>query len=342
MNRNIWILVILTGAVVAYSVAKPKSSPVAAATQPAAGQRAIVAAGRVEPASEEIKIGSDLDGRLRSVPVEEGQSVRAGQVLAELDNGDYAARVALARATLKEREAALERLLNGARAEERTESQAGVREAEAVASNARLERERRSKLLDRGAISRTEFDTADREWLVAQARLDASRERHAVVEDQSRPEDIQRARAEVERSRAQIAEAEALLAKTIIRSPINAVVLRKKLKAGESVSGKGDVAIVTLGDIAHLRIRVDVDETDVSRLHLGQAAYFTAITYGDRRFTGHVSKIGQILGRKNVRTDEPTERVDTKILETLVDLDPSQSLPVGLRVDAFLELSKGN
>jgi HlyD family secretion protein len=45
------------------------------------------------------------------------------------------------------------------------------------------------------------------------------------------------------------------------------------------------------------------------------------------------------LGRKNVRTDEPTERVDTKILETLVELDPGTELPVGLRVDGFIDAS---
>jgi len=46
--------------------------------------------------------------------------------------------------------------------------------------------------------------------------------------------------------------------------------------------------------------------------------------------------VGQQLGRKNLRTDEPTEKVDTKILETLVELDRGAELPVGLRVDAFI------
>jgi len=85
-------------------------------------------------------------------------------------------------------------------------------------------------------------------------------------------------------------------------------------------------------------VRLDVDETDVSRLKVGQAAYVTAEAYGDRRFNGHVIRVGHILGRKNVRTDEPSERVDTKILETLVELDPGQILPLGLRVDSYLEI----
>jgi hypothetical protein len=74
----------------------------------------------------------------------------------------------------------------------------------------------------------------------------------------------------------------------------------------------------------------------VSKVQVGQKAYVTADTYGTKKFWGHVVRLGQQLGPKNVRTDEPTERVDTKILETLVELDPGSQLPDGLRVDAFI------
>jgi HlyD family secretion protein len=94
---------------------------------------------------------------------------------------------------------------------------------------------------------------------------------------------------------------------------------------------------VTLGDTSRLRVRVDVDENDVAGVYVGQRAWVTAPAYGDRKFTGRVIQIGQMLGRKNVRKDEPSERVDTKILETLIELDPGTALPIGLRVDAFLE-----
>jgi multidrug efflux pump subunit AcrA (membrane-fusion protein) len=103
--------------------AKPVSSS-------SASSATIVAAGRVEPASEEIKIGSELDGKLQSVPVEEGDKVRKGQVVAVLVNGDYAARVALAEATVRERQADLDRVNNGSRSQEKRESEASVREAE--------------------------------------------------------------------------------------------------------------------------------------------------------------------------------------------------------------------
>jgi HlyD family secretion protein len=345
MNRNKWIT-LAVGGVLLVGAWKVGLRPVSAAgasgveSKPAGGisSKVIAGAGRVEPYSEEIRIGSELDGRLKRVPVEEGQEVRAGQILAELDNGDYAARVALAKASVAERSAVVDRLVNGSRREERAESKASVREAEVIVENAKLERDRREGLLGRGAISRTEFDTADREYRVALARLEAVRERHVVVDDQTRPEDLARAKAELAGAQARLVESEALLAKTILRSPITGIILRKKLKTGESVSSKGDPPIVTLGEVNRLRIRVDVDENDVAKVRLGQAAWATATAYGDRKFTGKVVQIGQALGRKNIRTDEPSERVDVKILETLVELDRDQRLPIGLRVDAFIQI----
>jgi len=340
MKNKWWILsgcVLVAGSFMAVAHV-PKSGKPAPSVTPAAGHSPIVAAaGRVEPQSEEIKIGSQLDGKLAEVPVEEGQSVHRGEVIAVLINDDYRARVALAEATVGEKEAALDRLNNGSRREERKESAAEVVEAQAVLENARTERERRAQLYADKVLSREEFERSDRELKVAEARLAEARERNELVDNQTRIEDRNRAVAELAEARAQVAEAQALLDKTIIRSPIDGTVLRKKLHAGESVSGKGDMPIVTLGDCSRLRVRADVDETDVARVRAGQPAWVTAEAFGDRRFTGRVIRIGQILGRKNVRTDEPTERVDTKILETLIELDPGQQLPSGLRVDTFID-----
>ena len=317
----------------------PKSSKEthSAAVSPAQVRRDVVAPGNVEPASEEVKLGSELDGKLQTVTVDEGDRVRRGQVVAILENADYTARVEMARARVAEQKAALDRLLNGARVEERREADAAVHEAEAVLENATVEWQRRRQLLDAGAISRTEADSAEREYRVAQARLAAVREHARFVSADARADERARAEAEVRASEAELANAQALLQKTIVRSPIDGVVLRRHRKTGESVIARDTTPIVSIGSTGTLRIRVDVDETDVSRLSIGQSAYVTADAYGDRRFTGRVVRIGQILGPKNVRTDRATEKQDTKILETLIELDPGQTLPVGLRVDAVIQ-----
>jgi multidrug resistance efflux pump len=257
-----------------------------------------------------------------------------------LENADYAARVDLAKADLAERRAALDRLVNGSRTEERREAEAAVREARAVLDTASAEFERRRTLLDEGAISRTEFDSAEREYRVAQARIEAAQQHFALVDAAARPDDRMRAEAEIRAAEASLANAQALYEKTVVRSPIDAVVLRRYRKTGESVIAKDETPIVSLGSTGRLRVRVDVDETDVNRLRAGQPAWVRADAYGDRRFKGHVVRIGQILGPKNIATDRATEKQDTKILETLVELDPGQSIPIGLRVDAYIQVDQ--
>jgi HlyD family secretion protein len=311
-----------------------KPALAAAAKEPAF----IAAAGRVEPFGEEVKVGAEMDGKLARVLVDEGEMVKRGQVLAVLSNGDYQARVELARAAIRESEAQLERLRNGARDEEKREAEALLREVEAQMAVTKAERDRRQGLLERGAVSRSELDLSNRDYETARARVEAQRERLNVVRTQTRAEDLKRAEAEVAHAQAALDEAQAMVEKTVVRAPISGRVLRRYRKTGESVSGKGDTPIVSLGDLGTLRVRVDVDEADVAKLSVGQKAWVMAGAYGDKRFTGHVVRIGQALGRKNVRTDEPSERVDTKILETLLELDAGQQLPVGLRVDAFLEV----
>jgi len=167
--------------------------------------------------------------------------------------------------------------------------------------------------------------------------VDSLDARHALVEADAREEDHARARADVALARAHVAEAEATLDKTMVRSPIDGVVLRRHARVGESVSTQFDSPIVTLADRATVRVRVDVDEADVARVRVGQPAYVTADAFGTRRFNGRVMRVGQMLGKKNVRTDEPSERVDQKVLETLVELEDGSALPLGLRVRAFLQ-----
>ena len=77
----------------------------------------------------------------------------------------------------------------------------------------------------------------------------------------------------------------------------------------------------------------------MGKIAVGQRAYVTADAFPGQKFSGKVVRVGRLLGKKNVRTDEPTERVDTKILETLVELDSGRELPLGLRVDAFIQVS---
>jgi HlyD family secretion protein len=296
----------------------------------------VAAPGRVEALSEEVRVSAQVGGRLQAVLVEENDRVTAGQVLATIENADYRARVSSAEATLRLREAEARKVHNGARAQERRDAEAAVREAQAVVDNAGADVGRHRVLYRDAVISRAEMDKSEQEFKVSQAKLDSAGERLSLVDAGSREEDHARADAEIALARAALDEARAVLEKTFVRAPIDGVVLRKHHRAGETVSTQFESPVVTIADRSRLRVRVDVDEADVARLREGQAAYVTADAFGNRRFTGRVVRVGQVLGRKNVRTDEPTERVDTKVLETLIELADGHELPLGLRVQGFI------
>lgn len=339
MRRSTLFTIVALGGVTAlnFVMFRQRQPPVEAAA--AAVERAHIAAagpGLVEPVSEELRVSAQIGGRLGRVTADEGDRVAVGQVLAVIENADYAARVRSAEAELSLREAELRRVVNGARAQERRAASAELVEAEAILTNARAERDRRQNLLRERVISRAEADEADRVERVARARVDAARQRVDLINADAREEDRARAESEVSLARARLAEARALYQKTFVRAPIDGVILRRHRKAGESVSTQFDTPIVTMADDSVRRVRVDVDEADVAGIRVGQQAYVTADAFGDRRFPGRVIRISHLLGRKNVRTDEPTERVDTKVLETLVQLDDGRELPLGLRVQAYI------
>jgi HlyD family secretion protein len=298
----------------------------------------IAGPGRVEPVSEDIRLAAELSGKLKAIFVEEGNPVKRGQVLAELENGDYRAEVESAEAEVKAKEAELRKVVNGARREERLEALASLDQAEAVMTNARAEMIRHQKLYAAGVISEEEADTYAKEYQVAKAQYESKVQTHRLLDEASREEDRAMAAADLQNAVGKLDQARALLAKTYLRSSIDGTVLRRYHRVGESVSNGATTPdpIFAIGDTSTLRVRVDVDEDDVSRLACGQKAYVTADAYPNRRFWGHVVRVGEELGPKLVRTDEPTERVDRKILETLVQLDHGVQLPIGLRVNAFI------
>lgn len=325
----------------------------------------VAAPGVVEPVSEEIEVGAEIAGKIRRVFVEEGERVLKGQTIAVLENSDFEAQIAAAKTqieTLHRQKETAEarvlqaktertRLLNGARPEERREALHSYEQTLPNVEQMKRELGRREILFKSGDISREEYERARRDFETAEKQSSATREKYNVVNADARRDDLQKADAAillaetqasefvalVREAEARVRAAEANLEKTIVRAPITGTVLRKRLKDGESIAPENSTGIVSLADVSALRVRVDLDETDVAKVSAGQNAFVTADAYGERKFYGKVVRVGQILGRKNFRTERPTEKIDTKILEVLIELAPEQKLPLGLRVDTFIQ-----
>jgi HlyD family secretion protein len=303
----------------------------------------LAARGRVEGAtSQEIKLASRVVGRLKEVRVNDGDPVRKGEVVAVLENDDLAAQVDQARANVQRAQAALEKLQNGARPEERDASRAQMKEAQAAAENAHQTYQRQQRLFKEGGIvSRSVLDQAERDWKMTEARLETARQNYKLIMAPPRFEDVAAAKASVALARAQLAQAQDNYDNTFVRSPVDGIVVKRYMNPGESISYESLYQpIVSVSDTTHLMVRAEIDETDIGKIKKGQRADIRCDAFPGRAFYGTVTRISGGLGRKKIQTDNPTEKVDTDVLESFVELDPGSPLKVGLRVDVYIQLAK--
>jgi len=303
----------------------------------------LAARGRVEGAtSQEIKLASRVVGRLKEVTVSDGDPVRKGQVVAVLENDDLQAQIEQARANVRRAQAALEKLQNGARPEERAASRAARDEAQAAADNAHQNYERSLKLFKEGGIiSQSVLDQSERDWKMAQARLESARENYKLIMAPPRSEDVAAAKADVELARAQLAQAQDNYDNTLVHSPVAGVVVKRYMNPGESISYESLYQpIVSVSDTTHLRVRTEIDEADIGKIQIGQRAAIRCNAFRGQTFYGNVVRISGGLGQKKIQTDNPTEKIDSDVLESFVEVDRGSPLRVGLRVDVYIELAR--
>ena len=333
-RRLFWIAALVLAA--AGTLGAPAGLAQQATGGPASSRYAVAAPGLVEPAGEERLVASQVIGVIKEMRAEENDAVEAGQVIAVVENNEQVARLASARAGFALRKAELDKALNGARPEELRQARAIVAEMEANLDLARRDYDRKVPLAKSGSATEAALDLARSALNASEARKVTAAERLAVLEAGTRVEDIAAARAQAALAEADVALAELLLDKTLIRSPIAGTVLRRLRVAGEAVTNVDPTPIAIVGDLRRLKVRAEVDETNAGRVEAGQRVEVTADAFPNRRFGGRVFRVSQRLGAKAVQTGRPAEKVDMKVLQVLIDLDPDVKLPAGLRVDVYV------
>lgn len=209
-------------------------------------------------ADRKSAVASKLTGRLVHLGVEEGSRVRAGQVIARLENQE----------ALAARERAAQNL---------AVARFTLEQARAERDDAARDYARKQTLVQSGTIPRALFDTAERRHRTAAAAAAA-------------------AEAALKAARAALAEAEVLLDYTNIRAPFDAVVLTKNADVGDIVTplaatADAKAAVVTIADMASLVVEVDVSESDIARVHVGQPCEVRLEAFGERRFPAAVHMI---------------------------------------------------
>ena len=234
-------------------------------------------------AQRKAAISSKATGRLEWLGVAEGSRVKAGDVIARIDNRDVVAQEQSAEAAVRA-------------------ARANVRQAEVERENAQVELGRNEGLVGQGFISRSALDTA-------KARLD--RAQAAVAS----------AQANLNVALANARNAQVAVDYTEIRAPFDGVILSKSANVGDLVTpfssatdSKG--AVVSMADMSTLEVEADVSESSLAKVHVGQPAEIVLDALPDARFRGHISRMVPTIDRAKatVMTKVRFDRIDPRVL----------------------------
>lgn len=340
-TRNVAALLAMVGALACLtSCSRPHAESISPAP-PTTGRDGFSAPGRIEGASETVRVGLARDGVVEQLFVTEGQAVHRGDVLARLDCRDVAADGEANLARYEEAVRKRERLLRGGRPDERLEAEAMVKVAEAGQRKADLDVQRARTLLEGEAISRAEVELAEKNYATALHLLDAAKQRVAVVTAAPLPEDIRAADAEIDVWRQERNASAARLDMCSARAPTDGVVLKVMLHAGERATTAAPAPLLLMADLSKMRVRAEVDERDVARAIVGTRVTVVADAWSGQPQSGVVSAVTPQMGRKLTRTTDPSDKSDRDVLDVLIDFDTRDARQlVGLRVAVVFDAGK--
>ncbi|MEQ9815523.1 MAG: HlyD family efflux transporter periplasmic adaptor subunit [Azospirillaceae bacterium] len=287
----------------------------------------VVSLGRLQPAGGIVSVALPQgagDARIDRILVAEGVIVAEGDVLAVLDSlALYESALTSAESTLAIRRAALAQVRVQVAATE-AEIRAQIRGAEATLASAERELARVSTLVDRGVTTQSALEDASRAAETARADLD--RLRASLTRYQPGPDgqqvDIAVATADLAAAEAAVAQARSDLDRARVLAPQDGAIIEVAARAGERPPTDG---LLRMGDTARMEAELEVFQTMVPRVEVGQAVSLVSGVLGDEPLTGTVSRIGTLVGRQSVTADDPAANTDARVLLVTVALDEASS-----------------
>lgn len=257
------------------------------------------ASGKIYPEIE-VKISPDISGEITELNVQEGDSVKKGQVLARIYADIYAsqrdeasARVAQSRATVANSQAALDAV-------------------KAQLEQDKLAYNRNKGLFDQKVISRAEFEQYETKYRASQAQYNAA------------IQNIRSLSAGVSSAQTQLGAANKNLGRTTLVAPMNGVISLLNVKKGERVVGTAQMAgteMMRVADMSTLEVRVDVGENDIVKVSIGDSADVEVDAYNNRKFKGIVTQIASSTNKTGVAAATSTN--DVTNYEVHIRLDPA-------------------
>lgn len=300
----------------------------------------VAGAGIIESETEDISIGSPLAGIVVEVMVKEGDEVKQGEPLFQLDDRSLRADLQVREATLASAKAELEKLEHEPRPEDVPVSEASVHEAEATLRQKEDHLARIRKLVQSQAVSQEDLEASQRDYLVAKADLERTQSQLTLLKAGTWQYDIGIAQASIARAAADVAQTKTELDRLIVRASVDGEVLQVNVRPGEFITTFGQQSAIVLGNTKDLHVRVDIDEYDVPRFQAEAPAIARRRGHADDQFPLTFVRVDPFVIPKRSLTGENTERVDTRVLQVIYSIDPEgKKLYVGQQLDVFIDAS---
>ncbi|MCZ2224842.1 MAG: efflux RND transporter periplasmic adaptor subunit [Chitinophagales bacterium] len=251
----------------------------------------VTASGKISP-EVEVKISPDISGEIVELTVNEGDTVRKGQVLAKIYADIYASQRDQAAAGVKQSEAS------------DANAKAALLALEATLNQAKANYDRQKKLYNEKVISQAEFEQAEQTYKTALANYNAAKE------------GIKGNDAAIQSAQANLSRANKDISRTIITAPMSGVINVLSVKKGERVAGNSfsiGTEMMRIADLNSMVAIVDVGENDIPKVSYGDTAIVTIDAYGNRKFKGIVFKIANPTVAINVSSSTSTEVANYKV-----------------------------
>ena len=296
-------------------------------------EKGITATGTIEVTKTDIT--PKVSGYLIERNFQEGDQVKAGQILARIDRPDLDAQLTRDEAALAKARAQLRDLELGARPQELQEAAANLAAAESQAVRAKMDFERNAKLFKENAIAAQQLDTYRSAHEVAANALVAAQSRYSLLQAGNRPETIEAQRLEVDRSVAVLAASRIQLQDTIVAGPLSGRILSKNYEKGEYVNAGSSIA--TIGDLQDCWVKIYVSTEQLGQIRLGQAVKVKIDAYPDKVFRGEIKEINQNAEYTPRQSITQRERANM-VFGVKVKIDNAdEMMKPGLPADVILE-----
>ncbi len=278
----------------------------------------------------EVNLGFRVSGRLAAVLRDEGDPVKAGEILARLDDEPYVREVEQSKAQLNSLRAHLQLLETGNRPQEIAQARALERERQVTADNAERLYKRQEELFRTHAVSAQERDDAEASYHEADARHKSALEQLNLLEAGFRAEEITQSKADVARAAAALAAAELNVQDSVMRAPADGVVLTRAQEPGAILPVGATVLTVSLEK--PVWVRAFVGEPDLGRIHPGMKVEVYTDSRPGKPYHGQVGYISPRaeFTPRNVETPELRTALVYRLRVVVEDADPGlrQGMPV--------------